>query len=133
MLCGCGKTWETRRERAIKSSANCGCRGKRNLKHGYAVRGSKLRLLLQQWYGMFQRARKREDCEVVGSWVHFENFKNDALEAGWTLENRLWVCRKEDKGNYCKENVYFGNRSDNIRDTWKYGGRSSAKPNRVGS
>lgn len=121
--CICGRVWESRLDHLKRPTANCGCQNKRCLKHGHTSADNKYKDLHSQWRGMFKRARQRDDCEVVGTWLQFENFLNDALEAGWSETNRLWVCRKEEKGNYCKENTYFGTRSDNTKDMWKYGGR----------
>ena len=124
--CSCGRVWEARLDHLKRPNANCGCKNKGSLKHGHTAYGNKYRDLHSQWRGMFKRAKQRENCEVGGDWLNYDKFLKAAIKAGWTQDNRLWVCRKEDMGNYTEENTYFGTRSDNTKDTWEYGGRSCA-------
>jgi hypothetical protein len=73
---------------------------------------------------MQKRCKARDNCIIEGGWESFEVFKVSAIAAGWTIENKLYVLRKGDVGNYSPTNAYFGTASDNAKDMWRTGCRT---------
>lgn len=55
------------------------------------------------WSGMKRRVAERDHCGLYDPWWDFDEFKDWALENGYTDE--LVLCRNRDKGDYKPDNV----------------------------
>lgn len=102
-------------------TTSCGCRRAelnraRNVKHGYARSGRKRTGIYHVWAGMIQRCNNPKTLgydyyggrgiRVCKRWLKFENFLADMGERppGLTIE------RRNNNGNYCPSNCYWGTR-----------------------
>ena len=110
--CDCGNIIETVFKRMIKrKNPSCGCKR--------TTHGSTKTDLIQVWYDMRSRAKKRtangDVCRMYQPWDDdFLVFKNWAYSAGY--KKGLHICRNGDKGDYTPDNVRWDTPANNAKE-----------------
>jgi hypothetical protein len=128
--CDCGTIIERIVLRSLLSgnTKSCGClnkelREQRNYKHGDGTRTGKTRLY-KIWQDMKRRcySETRGDAKnyydkgitVCAEWQLFQNFKNWAINNGYTEE--LTIERKDNNKGYCPENCCWIKKSEQSKN-----------------
>ena len=118
-LCpNCDSVWQVALN-AVKSNKikGCGCLSK---SHGDSKQSSDHYLLFVKYHDMIKRSKSRtlkgDVCSVNGNWDTYEEFKKDALAAGWSKSNRLYICRNGDTGDYNPDNARFDTQQSNSEE-----------------
>ena len=109
--CHCGKIFKGK---SVQRRHSCGCSDLTTATHGHS-RGGKLTTEYNSWRAMIARCTNQKNnrftryggrgIKVCDRWLHsFENFLADM---GKKPHPRLTIERKNNDGNYCKENCYW--------------------------
>ena len=126
-LCDCGKKTIVKSNNLRRGyTKSCGCLGKEvarqghnhGLPRGKIIHGMSNTRLYSIWRSMRARSKRRvvsgEQCHVHEPWLDFVTFKDWAMSNGYT--NTVYLCRKNDTGDYAPDNVRWGTNADNVQE-----------------
>ncbi len=125
-MCDCGKECE-KKSIALKSTASCGCYGRKRqsegrLLHGHSKRNGNVTGIYHSWQSMHSRCKNPNNKDfkwyggkgvsVCDRWGDFRAFLSD-MESGWYIG--ATIDRVDSDGNYNPDNCRWIDREENAR------------------